>query len=1762
MAARSIKFGQRQRLTNRLCELVRKYPKGVGLFKEFLQNADDAGASALTAVLDLREHPRDVLPNSQMRCLQGRSLVFANDQVFSDEDWENIQDIGNSGKAMDIAKTGRFGLGFNCVYNVTDFPMLLTGNRLGIFDPHANTVEGASPEYPGAAWSLEALWKHHPDLLVPFVDFGLKSGQTEFNGTMFRLPLRDKGMAETSDICSEPYAADDFRQMVAIVETHASDLVLFLNSVCEFKLAKISRNGKRTDIVSIETKNREEISKVQSEIRDQISKTPTEVLSLAELFGDQTWFSEHELEITTRSETRVENWRRVRGLYGQDELLTTAREMCDFEEKAIPLAGAAIQLTPKNGNGILSCSLPLPTNSGTPLHIDGYFDLHDSRQDIFQDTTASGQKSKTRVKWNRLLLQHACAKAAAELLTKVANETGDPNYDHWPKLADSGSDTRLIENLPSQIYEALLPNACIPAGHNGVFAKPDKVKLSPESIQEPLLSAGVAIPNPQLPPHVVRGFKETGSAINKMVPADVRELLRDYDFQDIAFSEATISCLREEEWLLALLKFCLADREYDEFDGVPLALMSDGKLRKFDADDPTRLYLGNDAEKSLLSEVPNLFLADKVAGIGVERLPNVMSLGLDSLIDQLTGMFTSVEEDEYVDYDDSVDGLPTYEWLTEFYNHCADVVRDERRQYFPGQNLSKLPMVPDMSGRLWGMCSASTPIFIPVRQQPQWLLELLSVADISVVSSAGELGRAISRFKSVIGDSEIVTLTPIVLVELVSSNVEAMVDFMNSRSGMVSKFLSYVTTGKLSDSTLRDLSELEIFPLIGGGTTAIRGDVYQSTGFQPPEISTSVELLESDNGRLTELYEQFGVKKMTQPRFVLDFVLEGFDDISSDDQRTALVWLMENYYSLMKDINEPTRSKFAKKIRTTKLIRCDDGELHSASEVYHPECKDVLKLLGAAGHCPDLSVYPTDDWLDFFITLGMERHARPVDLIRAIDCLMDETLNSRVANKIKQLATFIEAHWEEFHDETVEDQIFSEALSERRWLPAISVCPSRVPESLFLIPVSRLFSPNELARREDLELVSSVRPVCRFTIAQPMAGSIGHVSPTIGDVLDQFDILIDKCHGVENVSESEAGIFKRIYGFVGFAVSDQTGSVTAIALSAKYSSVSCLIDRDNKIWKPEETFRAPVPYFLHLRQQVKFQGDVNEKCVTALGRKHAPDVEDFRLFFESYNDLCENGLVVKNDRKQIRDAYIYAAATADANGLSSTPVLSSDARLRPANSVLINDAPWLSERATEAGINFLDNQLGQNVATTFGVGQLSQVIVERIESVDENADEKLVGRCEQLNQTIQSPSFAKGLLRLLPSDTQVQDSFDLLTEFDVVPASIIQTVLNWDGEDVAGSQGETEYVFENNRLFVTKMSDAVLRLHIAEAITRRVFGKMDFSNESYVHMMLAEHPEDINSVLTQLRVPDLPPGRTVAAIDDVDDFVDVLSPQDKSNDSETDGSQDETFDDASSTSDANVKSTSGVEKGNPRALERSKIAGRSGVSSGRTEKDPPKVRTGINRRSSNPKPRRRRAVTYARGSEPDQCQNTPEEKTHRNDVDVEAIKRVKRHEQKDRVPTVMPHFNKGYDIESRISEEGDVERFIEVKGLGGAWGEFGVKLTPAQVQFGTEKGDKHWLYVVEFATDAKRARVHMIQNPVKKITDYFFDAGWKQLCTEMSEATKRKPVEKCRVTVANEGDGTVVKIVERGRIMRLTIELDDGNEIKHNYPNPSITVIE
>ncbi len=104
-------FGATPKLTTTLKRLVRAYPKDIGIIKEFIQNADDAGATCVKIIMDWRHHPASLLPDPKMQVLMGPALLIFNDAVFSDEDLASIQNIGESIKTNRHIKNRSFWLG-------------------------------------------------------------------------------------------------------------------------------------------------------------------------------------------------------------------------------------------------------------------------------------------------------------------------------------------------------------------------------------------------------------------------------------------------------------------------------------------------------------------------------------------------------------------------------------------------------------------------------------------------------------------------------------------------------------------------------------------------------------------------------------------------------------------------------------------------------------------------------------------------------------------------------------------------------------------------------------------------------------------------------------------------------------------------------------------------------------------------------------------------------------------------------------------------------------------------------------------------------------------------------------------------------------------------------------------------------------------------------------------------------------------------------------------------------------------------------------------------------------------------------------------------------------------------------------------------------------------------------------------------------------------------------------------------------------------
>jgi sacsin len=126
-------FGQSEALTTRLKHIIQDYPEGPGTLMEMVQNADDAGATKVSFLLDLSSHAANSIPSPAMAMWQGPALLCYNDAMFSPSDFHNISRIGQDSKMARPTSIGRFGLGFNSVYHWTDLPSFVSGEYLVMF---------------------------------------------------------------------------------------------------------------------------------------------------------------------------------------------------------------------------------------------------------------------------------------------------------------------------------------------------------------------------------------------------------------------------------------------------------------------------------------------------------------------------------------------------------------------------------------------------------------------------------------------------------------------------------------------------------------------------------------------------------------------------------------------------------------------------------------------------------------------------------------------------------------------------------------------------------------------------------------------------------------------------------------------------------------------------------------------------------------------------------------------------------------------------------------------------------------------------------------------------------------------------------------------------------------------------------------------------------------------------------------------------------------------------------------------------------------------------------------------------------------------------------------------------------------------------------------------------------------------------------------------------------------------------------------------
>ena len=488
-------FGQEEKLTRRLNRLLEDYTDGFAVPKELVQNADDAGATEIRFLYDERtnEDAMTCLIDEEMRHCQGPALWVYNDAEFRDEDFANITKLNGATKESDTEKIGKFGLGFNAVYNLTDVPMFVSRNYFVIFDPNTFYLGKAirNKSKPGMKIDINKNTKrlrNFSNQFKPFngifdCDLHLEKEDNSFHGTLFRFPLRTKVQAIRSEIKQLHYDNKQMEELLMLFTRGAKALLLFTQNVRHisvFHLPKDSTTSQNPVLLfevnkslyqdgvlrelSVPVTLSPAVKNLSSE--DQYFLKQCNVLRASSEVAKHTGDSARSNTVLLRSAVTVNITSTITQCgrsflkdsgHLQDEseiwLVTSsmgkghAMQFAKSDKSLLPSAGVAAQLMPDESKKLLP--VPVVDQSITnephhrgnlfcylPLPIYSGFPVHvngafavAASRRSLKEKTAD-DKNCIGVDWNNLLMQDSICEAYIDLLEDVKKSAADTYQFH------------------------------------------------------------------------------------------------------------------------------------------------------------------------------------------------------------------------------------------------------------------------------------------------------------------------------------------------------------------------------------------------------------------------------------------------------------------------------------------------------------------------------------------------------------------------------------------------------------------------------------------------------------------------------------------------------------------------------------------------------------------------------------------------------------------------------------------------------------------------------------------------------------------------------------------------------------------------------------------------------------------------------------------------------------------------------------------------------------------------------------------------------------------------------------------------------------------------------------------------------------------------------------------------------------------------------------------------------------------------------------
>lgn len=461
-------MGPHQSITGRLREAIDEYGGNVDIFKELIQNADDAHATQVKFIIDWRHHPNTALLEPEMKHWQGPALLAYNDGVFNHNDLENICEVAGGSKKSDPTKIGRFGIGFCSIYHLTDVPSFISNDQLIVFDPHTSYLGSrVTAGAPGMQIDMKEIYNNlneFKDQFAPYcglLGFDITRAQKGYNSTFFRFPFRNDHTSRTSKISSTIYDRGRVTELCDTLKKSAPDLLVFLQNVREISLYELDANSSVNDLKCLLT----------------ITKTfepgpyfgQTLIKAFRQGYGIESCQKKvFKTECCIGQTKHVNHWM-VTSCLGTGRSKTISQSPASKNNGLCPLAEIAIQLDksssfayPLSVDGKLFCFLPLPIQCNLKFYCSGYFEVTKDRRHLKKAEGSLGKLNE----WNEAIISDALYNCFIKVLvnlttinalssaSKLDKEKFLANYySLWPNVNTIGLEGRdLFHQIKQSVH--------------------------------------------------------------------------------------------------------------------------------------------------------------------------------------------------------------------------------------------------------------------------------------------------------------------------------------------------------------------------------------------------------------------------------------------------------------------------------------------------------------------------------------------------------------------------------------------------------------------------------------------------------------------------------------------------------------------------------------------------------------------------------------------------------------------------------------------------------------------------------------------------------------------------------------------------------------------------------------------------------------------------------------------------------------------------------------------------------------------------------------------------------------------------------------------------------------------------------------------------------------------------------------------------------------------------------------------------------------